>query len=145
MTSIEYIPGCIFLRIRYLTQQFLLFHCLKKRTIVHKHPFKEWTTQNFRTPLLHVIERSIHSWCHLSTKMHRLKLEQSDTVESGNGGASLSIAKRHHFSPLHRASFYDSRRHAMSLRFSEACIIYRSLSQRNRILLIKSPDSSWER
>lgn len=37
--------------------------------------------------------------------MHRLKLEQSDTVESGNGGASLSIAKRHHFSPLHRA-FY---------------------------------------
>lgn len=34
--------------------------------------------------LLHVIERSIHSWYHLSTKMHRLKLEQSDTVESGN-------------------------------------------------------------
>lgn len=76
--------------------------------------------------LLHVIERSIHSWCHLSTKMHRLKLEQSDTVESGNSGASLSIAKRHHFSPLHRASFYDSRNvapvlgalHHLSLSFS---------------------------
>lgn len=58
--------------------------------------------------------------------MHRLKLEQSDTVESGNGGASLSIAKRHHFSPLHRASFYDSRNvapvlgalHHLSLSFS---------------------------
>lgn len=117
----------------------------KKMYYCPQAPVQRVDDSKFSYTLLRVIERSIHSWYHLSTKMHRLKLEQSDTVESGNGGASLSIAKRHHFSPLHRASFYDSRRHAMSLRFSEPCIIYRSLSQRNRILLIKSPDSSWER
>lgn len=56
----------------------------KKTYYCPQAPVQRVDDSKFSYTLLHVIERSIHSWCHLSTKMHRLKLEQSDTVESGN-------------------------------------------------------------
>lgn len=113
--SIIYHFQIVYIFIYYLTKQ--LFLCLIK---THYCSSIQRVNSKLSNILLHVIERS-HSWYHFSTKMHRFKTRTKWYIR--NVGASLSSAKRHHFSPLHRIFLFAQCR-------SEPCIIYRSASER---------------
>lgn len=118
----------------YIIWQKQLFLCLIK---THYCSSIQRVNSKLSNILLHVIERS-HSWYHFSTKMHRFKTRTKWYTR--NVGASLSSAKRHHFSPLHRIFLFAATRNVGP---SLASFIALLLSEFLR--LIKSPDSLWER